>query len=441
MKLKPQREPFPPLRSLGVVRAAAAADTALLLTAGPLPRAVAHAFLVRSEPPDLCLLPSGDSLPADTPVCREGTVLPQPPRAVRLTFSESVQPIGRGLRVIGPDGRRVDDGRVAVDGRVVHVGVDAEAAGTYRAVWSVISRDTHPDFGAMAFSVRRAGGIIASGAAPGAPAALGTGLGALAHLLHFTGYALGFGALTAARWTGAGVPDTVWRLTGAGTALLLLAEPAAFAAESAALGAFGGGADPAVVGAVLDSSFGRVLSQRLAAAILLWVLAGALRGGALRAWWTVPLLGLSLAVVDGEAAHATGVRPEWWGLAVNTVHLGAMGLWTGTTAFVLLSPDSWAARRPRLRRLAVPAALIAVATGIVMAAQHLTGLSDLAASGYGRTLAVKVGTVVLAGALGWLGVRGAGAPRARRWTVGEAAAMAAVLALAGLLVLLRPPVP
>jgi hypothetical protein len=50
------------------------------------------------------------------------------------------------------------------------------------------------------------------------------------------------------------------------------------------------------MGAVLDSSFGRVLAQRLAAAILLWVLAGAIRSGALRAAWTVPLLGVALAL-------------------------------------------------------------------------------------------------------------------------------------------------
>lgn len=429
----------------------------LFVLLGRVPVALAHAVLLHTDPPDLCLLPGGESLPADTPTCRAGVVLSEPPRSVRLVFSEPVQPIGRGLRIIGPDGRRVDRGPVGVAGSEVHVAVDARSPGTYRAVWSVISQDTHPELGTMAFSVRRAGGMILEGAsargsgpaATGATPVLGTLLGMLAHVLHFAGYALGFGAFTAS-WLigqtrvpvdGSGPPDALWRMTGAGMALLLLAEPVAFAAESVALGAVGGGSDPAVIGAVLDSSFGRVLSQRLGAAILLWVLAGALRSGAVRAAWTVPLLGVGLAFVDGQASHATGVRPAWWGLTVNTVHLGAMGLWAGTLAFVLLShhaPRRSVAPSVSVKLLAVAGGVAAIATGIVMAVQHLTGLRDLVASPYGRTLAVKIGAVAVAAGLGWFGVRRRPMPRLIAW---EAAAMLAVLALAGLLVLLRPPVP
>ncbi|MHB8732642.1 MAG: copper resistance CopC/CopD family protein [bacterium] len=378
-------------------------------------------------------------------------MLPRPPRVVRLVFNEPVQPIGRGLRVVGPDGRRVDHGQVRVAGAEVAVDVDARAPGTYRVVWSVISPDTHPDFGTMTFSVRRPGGVIAEGTPAGGDAAIwGAVLGALAHFLHFAGYALGFGALAAAWLTDradrpSGIveaPDALWRLTGVGIALLLAAEPVAFAAESIALGAVGGGSDPAVVGAVLDSSFGRVLSQRLAAAILLWVLAGALRSGALRAAWTVPLLGAALAFVDGQAAHATSVRPAWWGLAVNTIHVGAMGLWGGTLALVLLSrrhmPASSVTPPAPVKLLALAAGVAAVASGAVMAFQHLSGLRDFVASPYGRTLAMKICAVAAVAGLGWFGVRRAAAPRLLAW---DAAMMLVVLALAGVLVLLRPPVP
>ena len=417
-----------------------------------MPVALAHAALLRADPPDLCLLPGGESLPSDAPVCRTGTVLPDAPRSVDLVFSEPVQPIGRGLRVIGPDGRRVDQGSVRVAGPDVHVAVDARAAGTYRVVWSVISPDTHPEFGTMAFSVRRAGGLVAEAAAGGAaPAALGTVLGGLAHLLHFAGFTLGFGVFSAA-WLlgrtqapvgapGAAASDALWRTVGLGVVLLLFAEPVAFAAESVALGAVGGGADPSVIGAVLDSSFGRVLSQRLAAAILLWVLAGAIRSGALRAAWTVPLLGAGVAFIDGQAAHATGVRPMWWGLGVNTVHLAAMGLWGGSLAFVLLSPSASppaAAPRVSVQRLAWAAGIGVVAAGVVMTFQHLAGFRDFITSPYGRVLMVKIAAVAAVVGLGWLGARREPAPRLLAW---EAAAMLGVLALAGLLVLLRPPVP
>ena len=403
----------------------------------------------------MCLLPGGESLPSDSPTCRAGAVLSQPPRVVRLVFNEPVQPIGRGLRVIGPDGRRVDQGPVGVADAAVAVNVDARAPGTYRVVWSVISPDTHPDFGTMAFSVLRPGGVLAEGTPAGGGAAVwGTILGALAHLLHFAGYALGFGTLAAVWLAGradppsraSGAPDLLWRLTGVGIALLLLAEPIGFAAESVALGAAGGGADPAVVGAVLDSSFGRVLAQRLAAAILLWVLAGALQSGALRAAWMVPLLGAGLAFIDGQAAHASAVRPVWWGLGINAVHVGAMGLWGGTLALALLSRPAAASRPPTVTvrpvvsvgRLALAAGIASVASGVVMAFQHLAGFRDFVANPYGRTLAVKICAVAAAAGLGWFGVRRQTARRLLTW---EAAAMLVVFALAGILVLLRPPVP
>lgn len=401
--------------------------------------ALAHAVLLRAVPQDLCLLPGGESLPADVPVCRTGAVLPEPPRSVLLVFNEPVQPIGRGLRVVGPDGRRADRGPVRVGGPEVEVPVDAAAPGTYRVVWSVISPDTHPEFGTMAFSVRRAGGVMADRTPAGGVAARwGIALGALAHLTHFAGYALGFGAFAAAWLADPRRPAAPWRLVGVGIVLLLCAEPVAFAAESVALGAWGGGADPAVVGAVLDSSFGRILAQRFAAAILLWVLAGAIQSGALRAWWTVPMLGMGLAFIDGQAAHATGVRPQWWGLGINTVHLGAMGLWGGTLASVLWPPAAGRASLPAVRRLAAAAGSVAVAAGVVMAFQHLAGVRDLVVSPYGRTLTVKLAGVAAVLALGWLGVRRGPAPRLLAW---EAAIMLAVLALAGLLVLQRPPVP
>lgn len=431
-------------------RAAVLAVIVLWVLFGRAPAALAHAVLLRADPQDLCLLPGGESLPSDSPTCRAGVVLAEPPRAVHLGFSEPVQAIGSGLRVVGPDGRRVDRGRADVAGPDVSVAIDAHAPGTYRVVWSVISPDTHPEFGTMTFSVRRAGGVIAEGKPAGSTSPVwGTVLGAGGHLLHFAGYVLGFGTFAAA-WMlgrtpgasgGAGASTVLWRVIGAGVALLLCAEPVAFAAESVALGAFGGGSDPAVVGAVLDSSFGRVLSQRLAAAILLWVLTGAIRSGALRAGWTVPLLGAGLAFVDGQAAHAAGVRPLWWGLGVNAVHVGAMGLWGGTLAFVLLSrPEPPARGRSpvSVQVLAMAGAACAVATGAIMAVQHLSGFGDLVAAPYGRTLAVKVGAVAVTVALARLGVRRGPASGPPAW---EALAMLAVLALAGLLVLLRPPVP
>jgi copper transport protein len=348
----------------------------------------------------------------------------------------------------------VDRSAVSVTGTELSVPVDAQVSGTYRVVWSVISQDTHPELGTMTFSVRRPGGVIFAGATAGRPggpfgggaARWAAALGTLAHILHFAGFALAFGAF-AAVWPNspapagpapAETPPALWRLTGAGIALMLIAEPLALAAESVAFGVIGGGGDAAVIGAVLDSSFGRVLFQRLAAAVLLWVLAGALRTRALGAAWTVPLLGAGLAFIDGEAAHATSVRPVWWGLTVNAAHLAGMGLWTGALAFFLVTRGAGPWRSPLVHRRVAAAAAVAVATGIVMAAQHLATVGDFTTTPYGRILAVKIGAVAVAGGLGWLGFRSRSPAglRAR-----EAAAMLVVLVLAAFLILLRPPVP
>ena len=75
---------------------------------------------------------------------------------------------------------------------------------------------------------------------------------------------------------------------------------------------------------------------------------------------------------------------------------------------------------------------------MIAAAGHLAAVRDLIASPYGRVLAVKITAVAAVVALGWRSARVGPA----WWTdVWEAAAMLAVLALAGWLVLLRPPVP
>ena len=73
--------------------------------------------------------------------------------------------------------------------------IHATERGSYLVRWSVISLDTHPASGSFVFAVGHAGGIWAgtppaSGAAP-----LALGLLVLAQMLHFVGFALGFGSI------------------------------------------------------------------------------------------------------------------------------------------------------------------------------------------------------------------------------------------------------
>jgi putative copper export protein len=79
--------------------------------------------------------------------------------------------------------------------------------------------------------------------------------------------------------------------------------------------------------------------------------------------------------------------------------------------------------------------LLAVSGGL-LALGHLRSPADLVATAYGRSLGLK--SLAFAAALGLAYVARRGGRLARVWRI-EAAAMAVILALAGLLVTLPPP--
>jgi copper transport protein len=385
-------------------------------------------------------------------------VLPLAPGSVRLVFNEPVDLVGRGVRVVGPDGRRAEREPVRVSGSTVSVGVAATEPGTYLVIWRVVAKDTHPAQGTFAFSVGH------PSSPPGGPAAVGGSresqglvLQMLARALHFTGYALGFGLLAfrqtvlvpLALATDPLVEQRIWRLIGAGVITLLIAEPVALLAQAASLSVGGSGPlDLEVIGGALDSSFGRVLAQRLGAAVLFWVLIGAARNARAndtRTTRAALLLGVVVAFIDGEAAHAIGTRPSWLGLGVNTLHEAALGTWVGGVLGVLAvwwAPGVAGYRSPiasRAARIAAVSVILLLASGTVMALQHLTGLRDLFTTAYGRTLLAKLCVIAAVLLLAFAAAR-APADRRSLWWTAEAALLLSVLALAGLLVSLPPPV-
>jgi len=420
---------------------------------------MAHASLVRTDPPDPCLILPFSRLPrlshGDLP-CATGVVLRRPPGFVRLFFNERVELIGRGVRVLAPNGRRVEVGPAEISGAEVSVKVNAAEPGTYRVIWRAVASDTHPAQGTFAFSVGRSSGPAAGAGTP-ARSTMGLALQTLARALHFAGYALSFGVfgfrqlvlVPMAIANDVSSARRVWRLVGAGVLALLVAEPLALVAQTASLSAPGDGPfDLEVVGGALDSSFGRVLAQRLGAAVLLWVLVGAVRNahiGEKEMAWAVLPLGAVVALIDGEAAHAAGTRPMWAGLGINMVHEAAMGLWLGGLLGLLgvYRMPGIASRRGaivgRTARIALASVTVLIITGTVMAVQHLTGLRDLAATAYGRTLLVKLCVFAAGLAFAWAAVS-APVDARLRWWVREAGALLGLLALAGLLVSLQPPV-
>ena len=343
------------------------------------------------------------------------------PSSVDLLFSEPVTSAGRGISVYGPEGTLVQDGPVQAQGHQLSVGLTGNAPGTYAVIWTVIATDTHPSRGEFTFSVGRASPVRAPGLGAGdvgLVSPIGLALQALGRWLHFAGYALGFGASIYCLFIAHDLRPL--RLAGVGVGLLLVAEPLALLAQTASLDparAFDGDA----LTSALASPFGRVLGLRLAAALLLWALLGALRQAP---WlrWSVPGLGLALALVDATAAHTIPALPQPMGLVLNALHVFAMATWVGGLAAFTIAPVGG------FGRVAAWSAGLLVLSGVALALLHVGQWRDLVTTGYGEGLLVKVPLVAGALYLARLG--------RRRW---ELAALAGVLAVAAIIVSLPPP--
>jgi copper transport protein len=350
-----------------------------------------------------------------------GAILDTVPAAVELVFSEAVTPAGRGISVYGPDGKLVSGARARNVGSRLSIPLSDGTEGTYAVIWTVVATDTHPSRGEFTFSVGHASPVNAPGFGGGnigLASPPGLILQSLGRWLHFAGFALGFGAAMYALLVAR--DNRPLRLAGAGAAMLLLAEPLALLAQTASF-------DPAQTfeaDALIDalaSPFGRVLGLRLAAALLLWAVLGALRQAP---WlrWAVPSLGLALSVVDATAAHATPALPLLMGLALNAIHVSAMGVWVGGLAGYAVAPSGG------FVRVAVWSAGLLVASGAALALLHFANPLQTMTTAYGGVLMVKLPLVAVALWLAW---------RARRR--GELAALIGVLLAASVLVSLPPP--
>ena len=378
---------------------AAAAGAALAL----LPVvAFAHARLVISNP-------------------APGAVLGTLPATVDLVFSEPVTPAGRGINVYGPDGRLAQSGSARARGYELSVRLTGALEGTYDVVWTVIASDTHPSRGEFTFSVGHPSPVRAPGLGGGdvgLVSLVGLVLQSLGRWMHFAGFALGFGSATYALFI-AKDPRPL-RLAGAGIALLLVAEPLALLAQTASLDPAQTFDGDALTGA-LASSFGRVLGLRVAAALLLWALLGALRQAP---WlrWAIPGLGVAVALVDATAAHATPSLPLPVGLGLNALHVAAMGMWVGGVAAFAVAPSGG------FGRVAAWSAGLLVVSGAALALLHFATPLELLTTAYGASLLIKLPLVGIALVLAW---------RARRrW---ELAALACVVAAASVLISLPQP--
>jgi copper transport protein len=385
------------------ITVAAACVVLVLAAAGPT---FAHTELDGSEPAD-------------------GSTVPALPTSVTLTFSEPVSTPPDAIRVIGPDGQRVDDDHVTHPGDAgarVAVGLAGDAGpGTYLVNWRVVSDDSHPVAGTFTFSV------VAPSPLPMAkptttPRGIAAALG-LTRWLSYLGACLllgGAGFLTWC-WPAGRQVRRARRLVYGGALTLVVSSMAALLLK----GPYDAGVgleqllDPDLLLEVLGSTWGRGMLTRLtlATAAVAWFEWGRPTGRYGAALGTVG--GVALAGTFGFTGHAVAGPERALAQVSDLVHVGAMSLWLGglvsLTAVALprISGGERLAVLRRFSRVAAGSVVALVGTGLFQAWRGLASWPAITATTYGRELLVKTSVVLLmllaaAASRAWLQRRGQG---------------------------------
>ena len=114
---------------------------------------VLFSLLLLNLPPNVA---QGHAFPdhADPKV---GSTVSGPPASVRIWFSGALESAFSTIAVLDANGRKVDkgDGRVnPSDSTLLETSVPPLAAGAYRVVWNVVSRDGHRTNGDHTFVIK-----------------------------------------------------------------------------------------------------------------------------------------------------------------------------------------------------------------------------------------------------------------------------------------------
>ena len=357
------------------------------------------------------------------------------PTQVVLHFGEPVTVDAGSLRVLGPDGRRIDNGgthHLEGDSRAIASTLPPRLPkGTYVVAWRVISADAHPVHGAFVYSVGSDRGAAKASVQATALAdrSGSTTVGVLYWLIRLLVFAsllvlVGLSWMIALAWRPSGSPRRAGVVLWVSWWVLAVATVLAVAAQ----GVYGAGLPigdiirPSLITGVLRTQFGELAVVRLG---LLAVFIGVLRGiedrasrGPLRWRWVLPfnaVLGLALVLTVSLAGHAsTGADPTW-GLVLDVLHLSAASVWTGGLALlavVLIRPDASRGQTDDPGRItravsayALAAVVVVVVTGTLQSMRQVGSVYAFVNTTYGRTLLVKIAIVVVLIALGALSRR------------------------------------
>ncbi|MFI8166887.1 copper resistance protein CopC [Streptomyces sp. NPDC085931] len=388
-----------------------AAVCALLAGAGPVS---AHAAVTGSDP-------------------AQGAVVDQAPSRISLTFSEQVALSDDSLRVLDPDGKRVDTGKPsAVGGTTYAVRLQPDLSdGTYTVAYQVVSADSHPVAGAYTFSIGAPSKTSVAVSGQGADDGVVGWLYGFGRYVSYAGFIVmaGGAAFVLACWpSGSGVRPVQrfvvsgWlALTAATLALLLLR--GSFTGSGKVTDIF----DLSLLGQVLQTKTGAALVSRLlllaAAALFIAVLFGAYD----KREDPQEKRDLTFGLAIGGVVVAAGLAASWAmsehasvgiqaGIAmpVDVLHLLAVAAWLGGLGALLVAlyrapadalVDASAVRR--FSRVAFGSVLALIATGTYQSWRQLGSWSAFTDTRYGLLLLAKIVLIAVLVGVAWI---------SRRWT-------------------------
>ena len=389
-------------RSRVVVKSLCVAFLVVVLSVVPVLPALAHATLLQTTPAD-------------------GSVVADGPAEVTLTFDQGVSTAPGAVKVLAPDGSRVDTGTSALrdGGRLLAESLHPDLPpGTYTILWRVISADTHTVFGAQTFSVRTASASAGAQAARAAQAGAGEAAGKLldfSRLVFYVGLLalLGGLAFVFVLWPAGAKVRSVRQLLWINWCLAVLGTIGGLLMQgpySEGLGLYYT-FDPELIRQVVGTRFGVITIARLA---LLVVLASALasmrRVRRAVAQAALGLTGIGLLLTTSAIGHAGSGDLAGFAFPADILHLAAAGAWMGglaVLAAVLLRqpPEDLPAIMPRWSRYAEMSVVVLVITGTFASWRQVREWGALTHTTYGLLLLGKVASVVAMLALGAVGRR------------------------------------
>lgn len=331
-------------------------------------------------------------------------VLDAAPPEVSLLFDEPMEITPDAIRVLGPDGERVDTSatRLSDGDRRLRTDVEPAARGTYTVAWRATSQDGHTLTGSFVFHVEvRTGAQEIDDSRPPSVIAAG-GIG---RWLSFAGIVTAIGAVALALLADARararlevVVVSAAAVGAVGTALLLVAETATGAGRGLV------DALSVVPDIGLASRTGQLVTWRIVLLAVACVLAAVPRLWERAPWAVLVPLGAA-AVASSASGHPWTASGRAVAVAADSLHLLAAGAWAGGTVALLVavpvSTDTGRLVR-RFSALAVVMVAVVAVSGTVSALYQVPDLDALLSTTYGQLLIAKVALFLLLVLIGWV---------------------------------------